>query len=325
MARYVARSPRVPPGPSLIAVETTVRCNLRCPMCPRTGAGLPAEDMADALLWPLLEEHAALGGDLVWLNGLGEPLLDPRLFDVLDRCASLGLSTVVATNATLLDEARRRALLDTPIDHVIASVDGATAATYARYRPGGRLAEVEANVEALAALKRARRHRGTLTVQMVRMAGTVPEERAFRRRWRAVPGVDAVRLKEEEFGRDGFATDASYVTGAASRTNPCRILWMGPVIVRWNGDVAACHPRAAGGLLLGNLRERSLGELWAGPEAERLRALHRVDRAATDAACARCPVARPRLPFLLAGMAVRGATMQRLVPWAERLGGFRER
>ncbi|RME21767.1 MAG: radical SAM protein [Deltaproteobacteria bacterium] len=304
------------PGPAVLAIETTVRCNLRCPMCPRTGAGYPAEDMPDAMLWRLLDEHAALGGDLVWLNGLGEPFLDARLFDVLARCRELGLGTVVATNGTRLTAEHRRRLLEVGCDQLLVSIEGVTERTYRHHRPGGRLAEVEAAVRSLAAEKRAAGSRMVLAVQMVRMPRTIPEEDAFLARWRSVPGVDLVRLKDEEFGAEGYELARS---DAPLRHSPCRILWTGPLIVRWNGDVAACHPRAARRMHLGNLHEHSLLELWTGPEARRLRRIHAERRAGEDPRCAECPVSRPRRPYVLAAMSVRAGTVQRAIPIAEHV------
>jgi len=304
------------PGPAVLAIETTVRCNLRCPMCPRTGAGYPAEDMPDALLWRLLDDHAAMGGDLVWLNGLGEPFLDKRLFDVLARCRELGLGTVVATNGTRLTADNRRRLLAVGCDQLLVSIEGVNDSTYQHHRPGARLADVEAGLRALAAEKLAAGSPMVLAVQMVRMPLTLPEEDAFLARWRAEPGVDLVRLKDEEFGAKGFALGAS---DAPARHSPCRILWTGPLIVRWNGDVAACHPRAARQMHLGNLNDADLATLWRGPEAQRLRRLHADRRATDDPRCAECPVSRPRRPYVLAAMSVRASTMQRAIPIAEHV------
>jgi len=303
------------PGPGVVAIETTVRCNLRCPMCPRTGAGYPAEDMPDALLWPLLDDIAAMGGDLVWLNGLGEPFLDDRLFDVLERCRSLGLATVVATNGTHLRAPQRARLLRSGCDHLIVSIDGVTEGTYQHHRPGGTLARVEAHVRALAAEKLAHRSTMSLTVQMVRMPNTIPEEQVFLARWSGVAGVDHVRLKDEEFGIDGFRLGPP---GAVARQSPCRILWTGPLIVRWNGDVAACHPRAAHAMHIGSLLEQRLPALWDAPRLHRLRSLHATGREAEDARCAACPVSRPRAPFVLGGMVMSGRRMYALLPTVER-------
>lgn len=318
-------------------LETTVRCNLRCPMCPRTGARLPAEDLPSDLLFGALEQHAALGGDLVYLYGLGEPLLDPRLPEILAACRRLGLASAVSTNGTLLDGARATALLDAPPDHLLVSIDATSPETYARVRAGGDLGTVEANVRAFAAARaagragsddRARRLRDSqLVVQFVRLPANLGEAAGFAARWRDVPGVDGVRLKDEDIGLpDHRLRDPA----GDARANPCHLLWRGPLLVRWNGDVFPCYHKAPREAPLGNLRERSLAELWSDAELRRLRRLHAEGRSGQDPSCASCPAVRPRLPVVLGAMALSGRAQRRLLPIAERVAlsvpaWFRER
>ncbi len=313
---YLRGDPRPAPGPSTLAVETTVRCNLRCPMCPRTTAGLGAHDMPDGMLDDLLVSHASMGGDSVYLYGLGEPLLDPRIHDIIRRCRGLGLGTVLSTNGTLLDRPRRAALLASGVDHVIVSIDAARPETYARYRPGGELATVEAGTRALAAEKVAARVHTRIVVQMVRLAHNRDEEPEFVRRWSRVEGIDGVRLKEEEIGVEGHLAHDPSATG---RPGPCHILWRGPLITRWDGRVHACHPLARADEPLGDLRTASLEEIWRSPAAEHLRRLHAEGRPEAHPRCAVCPVVRPRRPFVVAAIALGGVTAQRALPVAEGL------
>lgn len=299
-------------------------------MCPRTGARLPAEDLDTDLLFGVLKQHAALGGDLVYLYGLGEPLLDARLPDVLAECRRLGLASVVSTNGTLLDGPRAAALLDAPPDHLIVSIDAVSQDTYARVRVGGELSAVEANVRAYAAARASRpdTRAGTqLVVQFVRLRDNLHEAPAFLARWRGTPGIDAVRLKDEDIGLpDQRLRDPA----GDRRANPCHLLWRGPLLVRWNGDVFPCYHKAPREAPLGNLRDRSLAELWASSELVRLRRLHAEGRSGQDPACATCPAVRPRLPVVLGAMTLSGRAQRRLIPLAERAalavpGWFRER
>jgi MoaA/NifB/PqqE/SkfB family radical SAM enzyme len=46
---YLARRPRVPALPVEYIVETTAKCNLYCPMCPRETHKQPKADMSDAV------------------------------------------------------------------------------------------------------------------------------------------------------------------------------------------------------------------------------------------------------------------------------------
>ncbi len=306
-----------------------MRCNLRCPMCPRTGARLPAEDLPSELLFDVLAQHAALGGDLVYLYGLGEPLLDARLPEILAACRRLGLASVLSTNGTLLDGPRATALLDAPPDHLIVSIDAVSQDTYARVRVGGELAAVEANVRAYAAARVGRPAHGDthLVVQFVRLRDNLHEAPAFLERWRGTPGIDGVRLKDEDIG---LPEQRLRELAGDRRANPCHLLWRGPLVVRWNGDVFPCYHKAPREAPLGNLRVRSLAELWASAELVHLRRLHAEGRSGQDPSCAGCPAVRPRLPVVVGAMALSGRAQRRLIPLAERAalavpGWFRER
>jgi hypothetical protein len=83
--------------------------------------------------------------------------------------------------------------------------------------------------------------------------------------------------------------------------------------------VYPCYHIASGGEVLGNIADSSLEELWNSPRMQSLRGLHHAGRSSEDSHCATCPAARPRLPFVLGAMALRGTTVRRLVPMAEKL------
>lgn len=302
------------PGPEALLIETTTRCNLRCPMCPRTLSPPPNSDLPDEILWPLLEAHAAMGGEHVYLYGLGEPLLDPRIYDALVRCRELGLTSILSINGTLLTPARRARLLQAGVDHLIVSLDAASAATYARYRAGGEYAPTVAQVQALAR-ERQQGQLGALVVQFVRLPGNIHEQDAFVQQWSGVRGVDHVRLKDEDIG---LTEHALYEADGLSRENPCHILWRGPLVVRYTGEVFACYHHAGENVPLGNLHEDSLHDLWNGPALRALRADHAARALKPDGLCARCPAVRPRRPFVLGAIALGGATTRRLIPIAER-------
>ena len=88
-------------------VETTAKCNLYCPMCPRETHKQPKEDMADEIFERLVRE-AGESAEHMMLIGLGEPLLDPKIFERIEYCAHAQHLHLLSTNGTFLDEARRR-------------------------------------------------------------------------------------------------------------------------------------------------------------------------------------------------------------------------
>ena len=81
---------------------------------------------------------------------------------------------------------------------------------------------------------------------------------------------------------------------------------------------------------IGNLKRESLRSIWNSRAMHELRLLHAQRRVHDNALCAACPSARPKLPFILGALALRGITVRKLLPLAERValslpGVFRER
>src|SRR2546429_9999176 len=101
---YLLRS-RAPKGlPVEYIVETTAKCNLYCPMCPRETHKQPKEDMTDEIFTQLVE-GASESAEHMMLIGLGEPLLGRKIFDRIGHCDKHTISTLLSTNGTLLNEA----------------------------------------------------------------------------------------------------------------------------------------------------------------------------------------------------------------------------
>src|SRR5512139_1110613 len=100
---YLRGQERLAGLPVEYIVETTAKCNLYCPMCPRETHKQPKEDMLDDVFDRLVSEAGA-SAEHMMLIGLGEPLLDPKIFDRIEYCQRHGISTLLSTNGTLLDE-----------------------------------------------------------------------------------------------------------------------------------------------------------------------------------------------------------------------------
>ena len=71
------------------------------------------------------------------LIGLGEPFMDPHIFERIEFCHRHSISTLLSTNGTLLDERDAARLLDSPLEQITLSFDGANKETL-RVLPQGR-------------------------------------------------------------------------------------------------------------------------------------------------------------------------------------------
>jgi radical SAM protein with 4Fe4S-binding SPASM domain len=312
---YLFRRERLPALPVEYIVETTARCNLYCPMCPRESHPQPKADM-DSGVFERLVADAGQTAEHMMLIGLGEPFLDRRIFERIEFCHAHSISTLLSTNGVLLDEPTAGRVLASPLEQITLSFDGARKETFEFYRKGASFEKVRDNFVRFARMKRERRSRLQVVVQMVRMDGNAGEVDDFVRFWRAVPGVDQVRIKEDETNlmRPGAGH------AAADWKHPCHYLWRGPMYVRQNGDVhPCCQSYMLDGAALGNVAETPLAELWSGDEMRRMRRLHARGAAGEIGICARCCTPIPH-PLLVAGsLLLHGRTVRRLLPLVERL------
>jgi tungsten cofactor oxidoreducase radical SAM maturase len=109
-------------------VEVTTRCNLNCTVCMRqVWRDAPGEMTWGAFKEVIqgLREFPKL--ERLTLGGFGEPLLHPRLPEMLELAATLGVRLTVTTNGLLLDEETTRLLLKAGVDQVVVSLDTAHA------------------------------------------------------------------------------------------------------------------------------------------------------------------------------------------------------
>jgi radical SAM protein with 4Fe4S-binding SPASM domain len=166
-----------PPLPTELQLEVTGACNLACTMClvsyrPKLGRAQGA--MSFDVFRRVLDELPQV--ERITLQGLGEPLLAPDLFRMIEYAAKRGVRMGFNTNATLLTRQRAERLVRAGLDWLHVSLDGATAATYESIRDGSSFVRVRDNVLGLVDVKRLLgADRPTLSLVFVAMRRNVAE------------------------------------------------------------------------------------------------------------------------------------------------------
>jgi MoaA/NifB/PqqE/SkfB family radical SAM enzyme len=160
------------PLPRFLQVEVVGQCNLRCQMCPiqfrHDGPphGPPAF-MEFELFKRLLAQFPGL--ERLQLQGLGEPMMHPRFFDMVSLAVARGITVSTNTNLTLLNERRAAECVTSGLDELHASIDGATAETFERIRVRAHFDRVVENLGRLVEF-RERSERRTPRLRMVVVA-----------------------------------------------------------------------------------------------------------------------------------------------------------
>jgi len=133
-----------------VYIEPTVACNLDCITCFRNAweqpIGRMSEETFDSILAGLRELDPIPS---VYFGGIGEPLFHPKTIDWIAEVKALGVKVEMITNGTILTEKKARELIDSGLDVLWVSLDGATPESYADVRMGAELPRVLANLRGL--------------------------------------------------------------------------------------------------------------------------------------------------------------------------------
>jgi len=245
------------------------------PDVPAGNARAAEGDMAAEIFDRLVEESGP-SAEHMMLIGLGEPFLDPRIFERIEYCARHGISTLLSTNGTLLDEAMAERILSGPLESITLSFDGATKESFEFYRKGARFEKVRDNFVRFCRMKKERGARVEVVVQMVRMERNAGEVEEFTRSGGGAgrrPGPDQGGRDQPDAppgGPRGRRLEVSLplpVARADVREAERRRLSLLPEL----------HAgRATGGSLASS---QSIHEIWNSGEMQRMRRLHAEGRA----------------------------------------------
>jgi radical SAM protein with 4Fe4S-binding SPASM domain len=151
---------RVPSRPQRIVVEPTNACNLSCAYCGNKDMARPRSTMDLVLFEALLEQMVALDISGVTLHTIGEPLLHPRIAEMVRRAKQHGRTVSLSTNGSLFTEQRTRALIDAGPDTINVSADAVDPEVLARTRAG---LDADKLIEGMRRLHRLREERGQVS------------------------------------------------------------------------------------------------------------------------------------------------------------------
>jgi len=136
--------------PTFVQIEPVGQCNLQCRMCPvafRRDAppdGSPALMRFDHFVG-LIEQFPGLKE--LHLQGLGEPMMHPRFFDMVAYASNKGIAVTTNSNLTLMSDTRAERAVTSGLAGLHISFDGATPATYEDIRRGANFHDVLDNID----------------------------------------------------------------------------------------------------------------------------------------------------------------------------------
>ena len=279
--------------PAWLTLETTNICNADCVFCAyrhqagfRKGQGV----MQDDIFEKALREYKAMGGEMINFTPLvGDPLIDPNITRRIRRAKDEGFRVRLYTNGILFHRMDLEQFLDAQPDIVVISTSPFDRESHERIYQTRKYPEL---LDGVHRLLRLRNERGSDVKVGIQFRAHIPldqilEQPDFRRYIQPY-------LRESEIGelyaqvksfdhwgglisRDDLVEGMSIAVPPLLKKRPCR--WTFFMMVMYDGRVRACSCRYSGtevadgkdGLLIGDLRSSTLGELWHGPAIRQLR------------------------------------------------------
>ena len=283
--------------PSQVIVDATEVCNLECVHCPhpqfKKSEHYAGRFLAPELNAKLVDEVGEQGAghtEYIRYTSEGEPLIHPKIFELLGYAVSRSQTTVsLTTNGTLLDERRVEKLLEIGVHVVDISIDAFSAETYAAVRVKGELDVTRPNVERLIQRAKASGGRTKVVVSYVEQPQNQHETADFERYWND-RGADYVVVRRLHSNAGAIVRVAELLQkrSAATGRHPCLYPWERMTLTP-GGHLAFCPQDWVHGSTVADYRTTTIRETWRGEFYERLRKAHLEDDFGAHSFCGQCP------------------------------------
>lgn len=260
--------------PKRVEIEIASACNLRCSYCPRRHMEELAGFIDMGLFKKIIDEASEYPDTTLVLHRRGESLLHKNFKDICDMVKGRFKEVQIATNATLLNEAKSKKIIEA-IDFISFSIDSPR--SFDKTRAPAKYENVESNV-----LKFLDINKGKVKTQvsMVQTTETDPEDaHIFKELWHGK--VDRIRIYEEH-SRDGKF-------GSLNKKRPVRLPCVMPfyeLLIYCDGKIGRCNHDWESSPM-GDANTASIKQIWKNSLYTSLRKQH-TDLDITDEVCKGC-------------------------------------
>lgn len=255
-------------------------------MCPHSNMHRKKEIMSPSLFEKIATQTQEFGVKEVVLSGIGEPLLDPHLVDRVRELKSLERTVRVYSNGSLLTRDKGLELIHAGLDILNICIDGVKSETYEKIREGLKLTQVVERVEDFIKIKG--KGNPLINIGFVNLKLNTHEKLDFIKRWKRKADTVYISLPNNWAGSKFIEKFPEFESNLRRQgATPCVQLWRGMYILV-NGDVVPCCRDYEGKIVLGNLKDTTLEQIWYGEKLKKLREIHLRFKRESISLCRKC-------------------------------------
>ncbi len=245
-------------------------CNLKCPMCYVHGSdddsvvkalrGVMSFEDACRIFDEVMGAKPAIS-PIIW----SEPLLIKDFRRFITAIKSRGMAIVLNTNGLLLTDDLAKFIVDIEINSIFFSIDAMTSDTLKRKRGIEGLDKIN-NAVFRMIKARGERPYPRIGTSFVISEENVHEKEEFIKYWRQ--HADAVRVNDE------YEVDRSIKNAKIPKERiPCGVLY-DTMVINHKGDVPICCLDSFNTMIIGNVFESGVKEVWHSERLQEIRYYH---------------------------------------------------
>ena len=272
--------------PHTMMIEPANYCNLQCPMCP-TGKGQLGREKQKLEFDNFKKLIDEMGKYVVHLRmfGWGEPLIHQDLFKMIRYAKDKKMFVNIHTNAFFLNQENVKKMVESKMDELNISLDGASQETYSKYRRNGDFKKTCENIKLIDQYKKEKNTKYPITnLQFIVMKHNeheidqvkkLAENLGVNRLVLKVVGVDTKEeaeqyLPSQESLRGYEIEDDRLVSKVSNEGSACKMLWTEATV--WvDGSVVPCCYDYMNKYSFGNAFKDGFKTIWKGQKIRNFR------------------------------------------------------
>jgi len=266
-------------APTIIVIDVTNSCNLRCPVCPVTISmhrkrGLMKMNVFSKIIDDFKDRPEK---PAIYFNFSGEPTMNKALPEMVAYSSTNGHDTFLSTNATKLTEKMAEDLINAGLARVNLCMDGFSDIAQESYRVGSKFNAVKENIEMFLKVRKRMGVKNPECVLQTLLTSYSENQMDEMTAWAKKSGFDKVRYKTFSIGsyttEEEKAANSKFLpknedllrhpTGRTLETCPLPTY---QTVVFWNGDLGLCCLDYDQMVQLPNVEEKGFMQAYTSPE-----------------------------------------------------------
>jgi len=255
--------------PTVLWIEPTNKCNLKCIMCPNRK--IP-EDQLGFMDWDtykkIIDEIKEFASS-IYLLLAGESLLHKDIYRMIRYARDNDIRPLLNTNGTILvSKESRNKLLESGLEHITFAFDGYNKETYEKIRIGADYDKVvEGIIEFLKEKKKRNLKEPYVAITTLEIGEDCNKDekkskKKFYELFEGLPVDEFIAKTLHTWGGEVIGTDDFTPPPLdKNRFYPCSHLWS-TMSMRWDGTVVPCCFDYSNNYVLGNVKEKNLKDIW---------------------------------------------------------------